>query len=209
MQHKFLFCLKIHLQEPEEMMNPLDMALTNVIENIIKVDDTFEDVKDGIFPNLQDDLQCTQISNDFPEPKPENPEHSTFSVFSIGPITSALPEKIQREPSPSFFGCLTVDNLETEDDSEKISASSDVSESVKSEPSVEENLDARAARLKRLEEQADWLVRKMSATNRRGSALNSRLEELHEIYGAVPEPPAMPDVLPNFKLPTTDSSKNV
>ncbi|XP_051174985.1 myosin heavy chain, cardiac muscle isoform isoform X2 [Leptopilina boulardi] len=68
--------------------------------------------------------------------------------------------------------------------------------------SPDEILAARAARLKRLEEQADWLVKKMNATSRRGSALSSRLEELHETYGSPPGPPPLPDVLPIFKLQT-------
>ncbi|XP_043478926.1 uncharacterized protein LOC122509165 isoform X2 [Leptopilina heterotoma] len=68
--------------------------------------------------------------------------------------------------------------------------------------SPDEILAARAARLKRLEEQADWLVRKMNATSQRGSALSNRLEELHETYGSPPGPPPLPDVLPTFKLQT-------
>ncbi|KAG7213549.1 hypothetical protein KM043_002806 [Ampulex compressa] len=66
----------------------------------------------------------------------------------------------------------------------------------------EEALAARADRLKRLEEQADWLMKKMSATSRRGSALSTRLEELHEAYGEPPAPPPMPDVLPSCRLRT-------
>ncbi|XP_032681294.1 myosin-10 isoform X2 [Odontomachus brunneus] len=67
----------------------------------------------------------------------------------------------------------------------------------------EEVLAARADRLKRLEEQADWLVKKMNATSKRGSALCSRLEELHETYGEPPVPPPMPDVLPSRRLPSS------
>ncbi|XP_043272751.1 uncharacterized protein PFB0765w isoform X2 [Venturia canescens] len=67
--------------------------------------------------------------------------------------------------------------------------------------SHEQVLAARAARLKRLEEQADWLMKKMNATNRRGSALCNRLEELHEVYGEAPVPPPMPDVLPTLRIP--------
>lgn len=66
----------------------------------------------------------------------------------------------------------------------------------------EEVLAARDARLKRLEEQAEWLMKKMNATSRRGSALSSRLEELHEAYGEPPAPPPMPDVLPSVRIPT-------
>lgn len=68
----------------------------------------------------------------------------------------------------------------------------------------EEVLAARADRLKRLEEQADWLVKKMSATSRRGTALCTRLEELHETHGGEPPvPPPMPDVLPSRRLPSS------
>lgn len=66
----------------------------------------------------------------------------------------------------------------------------------------EEVLAARAARLKRLEEQADWLMKKMNATSQRGSALSSRLEELHEVYGEPPAPPPLPDVLPSVRIQT-------
>lgn len=68
--------------------------------------------------------------------------------------------------------------------------------------SPDEILAARAARLKGLEEQADWLVRKMNATSQRGSVLSNRLEELHETYGSPPGPPPLPDILPTFKLQT-------
>ncbi|KAL6447187.1 hypothetical protein ACFW04_001471 [Cataglyphis niger] len=61
----------------------------------------------------------------------------------------------------------------------------------------EEVLATRADRLKRLEEQADWLVKKMNATSKRSTALCTRLEELHEAYGEPPIPPPMPDVLPS------------
>ncbi|XP_011163659.2 WEB family protein At4g27595, chloroplastic isoform X2 [Solenopsis invicta] len=66
----------------------------------------------------------------------------------------------------------------------------------------EEVLATRSDRLKRLEEQTDWLMKKMNATSKRGDALCSRLEELHETYGEPPVPPLMPDVLPSYRLPT-------
>ncbi|XP_046484410.1 myosin heavy chain, skeletal muscle [Neodiprion pinetum] len=69
----------------------------------------------------------------------------------------------------------------------------------------EEVLVARAARLKRLEEQADWLMKKMNATSQRGSALSTRLEELHEAYGEPPAPPPLPDVLPSVRLETNSN----
>jgi len=69
----------------------------------------------------------------------------------------------------------------------------------------EEILATRADRLKRLEEQADWLMKKMNATSKRGTALCTKLEELHNTYGEppVPPPPPMPDVLPSCRLPCT------
>lgn len=67
----------------------------------------------------------------------------------------------------------------------------------------EEVLAMRADRLKRLEEQADWLVKKMNATSKRSTALCTRLEELHEAYGEPPIPPPMPDVLPSRRLPSS------
>lgn len=70
----------------------------------------------------------------------------------------------------------------------------------------EEVLATRADRLKRLEEQADWLMKKMNATSKRGTALCTRLEELHETYGEPPVPPPMPDVLPSCRLPSTLSN---
>ncbi|XP_054003809.1 uncharacterized protein LOC128889830 isoform X1 [Hylaeus anthracinus] len=75
----------------------------------------------------------------------------------------------------------------------------------------EEALAAREDRLKRLEEQAKWLMNKMNATSRRGSALSTRLEELHEAYGEPPVPPPMPDVLPSRRLRTnlTDLPRQV
>ncbi|KAE8742592.1 hypothetical protein FOCC_FOCC011886 [Frankliniella occidentalis] len=53
----------------------------------------------------------------------------------------------------------------------------------RAERSAEEILAGRAARLQRLEQQADWLKKKVANTNRRGSALANKLEELHEQYG--------------------------
>lgn len=67
----------------------------------------------------------------------------------------------------------------------------------------EEVLATRADRLKRLEEQADWLMKKMNATSKRSTALCTRLEELHEAYGEPPVPPPMPDVLPSCRLPSS------
>lgn len=83
------------------------------------------------------------------------------------------------------------------------------SSSAKASRTPEEVLAARSERLKRLEEQAEWLMKKMNATNRRGSELSTRLEELHETYGDPPAPPPMPDVLPIVRIPTDRNHEHV
>jgi hypothetical protein len=50
-------------------------------------------------------------------------------------------------------------------------------------PRVEEILDARAARLKRLEEQCSQLFKRVVRTSNMSVAISNRLEELHEQYG--------------------------
>lgn len=52
------------------------------------------------------------------------------------------------------------------------------------QPCDEERLRIREARLKRLEDQCELLVRKVDITTSKSNYLNNRLEELHEQYGA-------------------------
>ncbi|XP_063216622.1 protein Daple [Bacillus rossius redtenbacheri] len=70
----------------------------------------------------------------------------------------------------------------------------------------EQVLQAREARLRRLEEQCEQLVRKVTSTSNRSVVLSSRLEELHEQYGGAPEPPPMPGAIPALRIPETPTS---
>lgn len=156
---------------------------------------------------------------------------ATISVFSIGPTSDVSPSysadavlmsesTVKSENAcAAEVKCATPINSSTleqeiaEEGEAKIanvdcpsSSSGQLSAvgiDVRANRSPEEVLAARAERLKRLEEQADWLMKKMSATSRRGSELSTRLGELHEAYGdEVPTPPPMPDVLPSQRLQT-------
>ena len=123
-----------------------------------------------------------------------NPTHSLSSVETIKQVQ---PSSTSTEFCEDLSQPVNPDQKLKADEAGESRQSST---STTSRRSPDEVLAARAARLKRLEEQADWLVKKMSATSRRGSALNTRLEELHETYGSPPGPPPMPDVLPTFRL---------
>ncbi|XP_047362235.1 putative mediator of RNA polymerase II transcription subunit 26 isoform X2 [Vespa velutina] len=107
-------------------------------------------------------------------------------------------------------------NLDSKDSNEEVSSvKNEDTENEKESKSKtdlintpEQVLTARADRLKRLEEQAEWLMKKMNDTNRRGSALSTRLEALHETYGEPSAP--VPDVLQNRQLrSTTTASSNL
>lgn len=70
---------------------------------------------------------------------------------------------------------------------------------IKKTRTPQEILEARAARLKRLEEQCKSLFTKMSATSRRSDLISNKLEELHEHYG----PSQYPLKYPNSAIPLT------
>lgn len=184
-----------------------------------------KEVNDNEEENITEDLENKLIKEDIEETiDNDNPTISnqtvTSSVFSIGPFPSTSCSIDDKEKP--FFGYQFANKPNDSNHSSESTMISDktVDLSIDSSSSsfdtakeinsncVEDTIDARAARLKRLEEQADWLVKKMSATNLRGSMLSNRLEELHEVYGTVPTPPTLPDVLPTFRIPT-ESNKNV
>lgn len=126
------------------------------------------------------------------------------SVFSIGPIPSDktnLPVKNVQFGNPLVIGPSNDSAKEEKQINDTVVASTSSVVQISS-TEHESRLDARAERLRNLEAQAEWLVKKVSDTNRRGSALNSRLEELHETYGSTPVAPPMPDVLPAIRLQT-------
>ncbi|XP_057336975.1 cingulin-like protein 1 isoform X2 [Microplitis mediator] len=128
-------------------------------------------------------------------------DEKSHELSSSVPTTStSAPETSTLDPSTSVMSTLETSTPETST-SEITATTSELNQS-KPTRTPEEVLASRAARLKRLEEQADWLMKKMSATSRRGSVLSTRLEELHEVYGEPPAPPPMPDVLPSVTLPS-------
>lgn len=218
-----------------ESINPLDQALTNVIENLINIDDNNSSINNDSTNLITSDasnknIQCENDTN--------------VSVFSIGPFPQSTKmvqfndplvvgpsiqtdENIENKIDNFIFdkkdNCLseTKDNNEEKennenkeiientkkivDDDSVSSGSTSLSKTIRT---PEEVLAARSERLKRLEEQADWLMKKMNATNRRGSELSNRLEELHETYGDAPVPPPMPDILPIVRLPTVQEEES-
>lgn len=175
-------------------LDPLDKALSACIENIIDSTETSE------FQEAASSCEKdkTVVQKELPEKVPDAP---VVSVFSIGPFpptgqSCTSPKNVQFS-NPLVVGPSTKpDNLTKED------VTTTPKESTSRTPS--EVLDARAERLRNLEEQAQQLVKRVNATNRRGSALNSRLEELHETYGSMPSAPPMPDVLPSFRIRTQE-----
>lgn len=86
---------------------------------------------------------------------------------------------------------LSIVCQKTTPNEEQAASSSSSSPSQSSSPvqvrTPEQILEARAARLKRLEEQCKSLFSKMSATSSRSELISNKLDELHESYG-VPEP---------------------
>lgn len=127
-------------------------------------------------------------------------EKSNESSSSV-PTSVSTPETSTLDPSTPVMSTPETLTPETSTSETTTATASDSNQS-KPTRTPEEVLASRAARLKRLEEQADWLMKKMSATSRRGSVLSTRLEELHEAYGEPPAPPPMPDVLPSVTLPS-------
>jgi hypothetical protein len=90
-------------------------------------------------------------------------------------------------------------------------------EHLKANRTAEEIAEARAARLRRLEEQCQQLYNKVTRTTHRSFALCNRLEELHEQYGSndspagtrtdsessIPVPPPFPHVLHARRIQTS------
>lgn len=131
------------------------------------------------------------------------------AVEAVSPIPEAERkenlETLKREDTPKREEILKREEIMKREETQK---REEAPRKVETKPATtktrtpEEALAAREDRLKRLEEQAKWLMNKMNATSRRGSALSTRLEELHEAYGEPPVPPPMPDVLPSQRLRT-------
>ncbi|XP_012534673.1 cytadherence high molecular weight protein 2 isoform X2 [Monomorium pharaonis] len=137
-------------------------------------------------------------NKDQPLPKPIN---NVVDIDNISIDSSSSLDTIQEFPTANVS---SIPPSESKDEPREnaISLQREASTSTKSR-TPKEVLAARANRLKRLEEQADWLMKKMTATSKRSTALCTRLEELHEAYCEPPVPPPMPDVLPSCRLPST------
>jgi predicted nuclease with TOPRIM domain len=112
-------------------------------------------------------------------------------------------------PCDENKSCKQQNSYDESRSSEKLGAVQSI-QPLKVNRTAEEIAEARAARLKRLEEQCQQLYNKVTRTNHRSSALCNRLEELHEQYGSVtdsesniPVPPPMPPVLKAGRIPTS------
>jgi chromosome segregation ATPase len=122
-----------------------------------------------------------------------------------------------QEPDAENNTCNQQNSCNDSRSSEELGAVQYSQEHLKASRTPEEVAEARAARLKRLEEQCQQLYNKVTRTTHRSTALCNRLEELHEQYrssdsplGAVtdsesniPAPPPFPHVLHARQIPTT------
>lgn len=102
-----------------------------------------------------------------------------------------------RSPSESAAHCPetissseSVCRSQSSDEPQSISTSSDdqTGKTSTKRKSSEEILEARAARLRRLERQCQSLLNQMALTSLRSDTLSTRLEELHEQYGSEDRP---------------------
>ncbi|XP_015589844.1 227 kDa spindle- and centromere-associated protein isoform X3 [Cephus cinctus] len=146
--------------------------------------------------------------------KPEVTEGDNISIESTSSLetvkefpvlTPKYEETTTKDPSDNSAKVTVVENVKVEKvENPSTSPPETVASSSATRPNrtPEEVLASRAARLKRLEEQADWLMKKMNATSQRSSALSTRLEELHEVYGEPPAPPPLPNSLPSLRIQT-------
>lgn len=175
--------------EKEKMDNRVEDCSSNYEESI--------ESKGNKLPEIST-TKSSAIGEEIQEQKVENCVASGSSSLedAAGSSRKELPELVS-----SSVNAASISSPSTSDTLSEASA--------KPARSHEEVLAARAARLRRLEEQADWLMKKMNATSRRGSALCNRLEELHEVYGEAPVPPPMPDVLPTVRIPLETRTRQV
>ncbi|KYN04778.1 PREDICTED: myosin-10 isoform X2 [Cyphomyrmex costatus] len=121
---------------------------------------------------------------------------------SISVDSSSSLDTVRESPTANISSMPSSTSV-FKDELQESEVSAQTEKEVSKPRTPEEILSTRADRLKRLEEQADWLMKKMNATSKRGTALCTRLEELHNTYGEPPVPPPMPDVLPSCRLPCT------
>lgn len=146
-------------------------------------------------------------------------ENSTENYSLLENTTSKETDESStlEEPDVGNNSCNQRNSRDGPKSSEELGAVEYSQEHLKASRTPEEIAEARAARLKRLEEQCQQLYNKVTRTTHRSTALCNRLEELHEQYrgsdsptGAradsesnIPVPPPFPHVLHARRIPTT------
>lgn len=120
-------------------------------------------------------------------------------------------------PNVENYLCTQQNSHDDARSSEQLGTVQSSQEHLKVNRTPEEIAEARAARLKRLEEQCQQLYNKVTRTTHRSTALCNRLEELHEQYGSndspvgvrtdsessIPVPPPFPHVLHARRIQTS------
>ncbi|KAK7862897.1 hypothetical protein R5R35_011605 [Gryllus longicercus] len=169
--------------------------------------------------------RSTELSNRLEELHEQyNNEEAEGNALSLPEGNSSLVSDIPKPPpfpdhllqANLLVSARTVEN-EKVVQTETACSTSSSSSHIPSPPSLEGLLDARAARLKRLEEQSQQLFKKVKRTTHRSTELSNRLEQLHDQYGSedstgsvthhstnsIPPPPPLPEHLGAMRLPTT------
>jgi hypothetical protein len=122
---------------------------------------------------------------------------------------SADESSVLQQPDVENYLCNEQNSHADSRRSEASGTAQSSQEHLKANRTPEEIAEARAARLRRLEEQCQQLYNKVTRTTHRSTALCIRLEELHEQYGSsdsplctrtdsessIPIPPPLPHVL--------------
>ncbi|XP_014229255.1 golgin subfamily B member 1 [Trichogramma pretiosum] len=184
-----------------QMINQNDNTPSNVIESSIDTKNINTEVL--VFHNNLSDsshgvpaINLTSNYSDDGNIKMCNPSSTTIEdeKFDLPNIIDNL---------ETLLPAMNCDNNLIEQSCHSNDNSCEAEENISTLPEVSsqtsEMLDARAVRLQNLERQAEWLVKKVNDTNKRGSDLNTRLEKLHGSCG--PMTPLMPDILPSSQLP--------
>ncbi|XP_020287968.1 putative protein tag-278 isoform X2 [Pseudomyrmex gracilis] len=177
------------------IVGPSNRLVTPVFGVAVELENSASTIQSSSMTRQEDESTEEQHKKQrFPKPMESVADFDSVSVDSsssldtVRDFSTAETSISSREEKPQGSGATTTRKEDTETAPSK-------------SRTPEEVLATRADRLKRLEEQADWLMKKMNATSKRGNALCTRLEELHETYGEPPVPPPMPDVLPSRRLP--------
>ncbi|KAJ8891171.1 hypothetical protein PR048_010686 [Dryococelus australis] len=144
---------------------------------------------------------CSFVSSEFGPKKPTNVENESCSRSnSVVDCPQILPQYDQLLSSTGSESSALV-SAESSAEGPVEGVVDRKSERLGRTP--EQVLEAREARLRRLEEQCQQLVKKVTNTTNRSVVLSNRLEELHGQYGEPPEPPPYPSMLPMLRIPTS------